>query len=309
MPDDLDARIEEAKQQLAERQLLQARLPSMQENLMNEAQRVRMLEYRLEQLSNDIKKLEAVTLASVMESVLGRREGRLAQKREEEAELQRAYDECVDVIATLDGEVKEIEEQLKRCGDVEGTYRSLCDQKQQLILAEDTSAAERLSAVAEELSRAKIEHHKLRTAIQTGEHLRERLHSMTRAAGRARNKRISHFGPGLIAAVATNAITRQTARGAVNRADEGLARFGRCLSELDLSGGSPIDSELLRLGPMICVSAGELSLGSAMRDRGAAGPFLDSVQEAIGYLKEKLKETQQQIRELEDEQRSLIENA
>ncbi len=309
MFDDLNTRLEDAKRQVDQQQRLKQKLPLARENLTKEAHRLRMLEYQLQQVTDDLTALESVTLSSFVEWLLGRKERKLTEGREEVAELQKNYDECVDTIATLDKELHELEQQLEQLGNVDETYQTLCDDIRRLIIEEGTDASGRLGSLTEGLGRAKTEIRKVKTAIQTGEHLLERLCSMTRTAGRARNNTVRSTGVGAIAAVATNAINRRGVRGSVNRAEEGLARFGQILGELDLSSDTPTDLALAGLGPVICASCAELSVGGAIRDRGAAGPFLDTVQEAIGHLREKSKEMEQHIRDIEQEQRTLIENA
>lgn len=309
MPENLNAQIEAARRKLTEQEELKRKLPVLRDNITKGAHRLRMLEYQLEQATDNVKTLESLTLASLMESLIGRKERKLAEQREEAAKLKQEFDECVEVVVGLDEEVETIEQQLEELGNVDETYQTLCEKNQRPIMEEGDDAADRLGGLTEEFSRARDEHRRVKAAIQTGEHLLERLHSMTRAAGRARNKSLSVLGVGVIAAVTTNAVTRQSARGSVNRAGEGFTRFGQILSELDLSSGTPADNELARLGPAICVSCGELSLRGAIHDSGAAAPFLDTVQEAIGHLREKSKEIQQRIREIDEERHTLIESA
>ena len=155
MLEDLNTRIEEAKRRLAEQQQLKGKLPSVQENLTKEAHRLRMLEYQLGQANDDLKALESVTLACLMEWLLGRKEQKLAKRREEAAELQREYDECVDIIAALDGEVQVIERQLEPLGNADEVYQTLCDEKQRLILEQGMDASSRLNDLANDLSHAK----------------------------------------------------------------------------------------------------------------------------------------------------------
>lgn len=309
MYDDLNTRLEDAKRQLDRQQRLKQKLPLARENLTKDAHRLRMLEYQLQQVTEDLAALESVTLSSFVEWLLGRKERKLTEGREKVGELQKNHDECVGTIATLDKELHELEQQLEQLGNVDETYQTLCDDKRRLIIEQGADASGRLGSLAEGLGKAKIEIRKVKTAIQTGEHLLERLCSMTRNAGRARNNTVRSTGVGAIAAIATNAINRRGVRGSVNHAEEGLARFGQILGELDLSSDSLTDLSLAGLGPVISASCAELSVGGAIRDCGAAGPFLDTVQEAIGHLREKSKQMEQHIRDIEQEQRTLIENA
>ncbi|MHC4695863.1 MAG: hypothetical protein ACYTFA_03860 [Planctomycetota bacterium] len=308
MLEDLDAQFEEAKRKLTESDQLKRRLPAERESLTKEVHRLRSLEYELEQATDEVRTLESLTLASLMESLMGRKERTLAEKREGVAKLQQQYDGCVDIVAELDGGVQEIEHQLEQLGNADEVYQALCEEKQRLIIEEGYDAEGRLNGLAEELSHARAELHKVKTAIQTGEHLLERLHSMTRATGRVRSKTFAALGVNVITAAATSAIASQGARGSVNRAGEGLERFDRILSELDLTGGTPTDLALANLGPVISASCPELSLGGAVSGSGAAAPFLDVVQEAVGHLREKSKEMQQQIRQIDEERRTLIES-
>ena len=77
-----------------------------------------------------------------MESLLGRKEQKLTEFRETAAVLQQEQEQCVETIAALDDQVKEIEQQLEQLGDAKQTYEALCDNKEKLIMEGGSCAAD-----------------------------------------------------------------------------------------------------------------------------------------------------------------------
>lgn len=307
MFEELDAKLDQAKQQVATEQELRASLPARREDLLREAYQLQDLENALAEINREIHKLDSLSLAGLMCAISGQKQLKLAEKREEAATLQDEYDEHVTKVTSLEQELRTIEHALAESEDAQQDYQSLCAEKERLIIDKGGDEADHLSDLAARIEQAKAEQKKVKKAVQTGEHLLERLFSMTRAAGRARGKGVASIQVGAIAATTVNAVTSQGARGSVNRAADGLDRFGQCLLDLDLTAGTHIDLELTRIGATLNEFRGDLSVTGAVCKSSAAAPAVEAVQEAIGFAEEKSREITQQIAEMEDERRAFIE--
>ena len=303
----LSAQMEEAKERLTLWQQLRPQLPAAEEKLAEKRYELQAIEDFLAEADEEIQRLESVSLASMMDALLGRRYGKLADKREEAAALKLEHDECLESIASAGEAVQAIEQQLGELNDAGERYQALCEEKLRLIIEAGGDGAAELSELSTRFDLAKGERHKLQTLVNTGRQLLDRMHAMTKSAGRARGKSVSMYVLGVIPAMATIAITAQSAWGAVNRARDGVERFHRALGELDLSAGTQSDIEIMRLITVLEGCCGDLSLRSAVSDIGSTWPIVDAVQEVIGHLKDKSKEVDQFVADLDQQHRAMTE--
>ncbi len=311
MLEDLNTRLEGAKQRLDQWRRLKTSLPQAQERLSEEAYRLRRVDNYLHEVKQQVDALESLTLESLVDGLLGRKERKLGERRDELTELQRQYDEGEETLIALEHEVCEIKEEVARLGGSETAYKSLCDEKRELILAAGDERADHLMELAAELDAVKAERHAVRTAIQIGKNLLERLHTMTNSLGRARN-RLLYGGPlGLVGYVAFNAVTRHGTDTQVGRARDGLAEFNRCIDQLN-HGNSETDREIVRLGTALMDFHRELSgnrKGKLTCDMSVTLPILEHVQNTVSHLRGKLEHLDPQIAALDERQRLFVENA
>jgi len=304
----LDTQMKEAKERLTLWQQLRPQLPAAEEKLAEKRYELQAIEDCLAEANEEINRLESASLSSMMDALLGRRYDKLTDKREEAAALKLEHDECLESIAAAKNAVQAIEQQLAELSDAGERYQALCEEKLRLIIEAGGDGAAEVSELSTRLDLAKGERHKLQTLVNTGRQLLDRMHSMTKSTGRARGKSVSMYALGVIPALATNAITSQSARGSVNRARDGVERFHRALGELDLSAGTQSDIEIMRLITVMEGCCGDLSFRSAVSDIGSAWPIVDAVQDVIGHLKDKSKKVDQLVADLDTQRITLIES-
>jgi chromosome segregation ATPase len=311
MLNDLDAQIAEARQQLGDRERIKQTLAATRERLGRKNYDLNVLEACLASIEADVKAFESITLASLWDSMLGRRDVKLNEKREEAASMHQEFEQCAADVSTMGQQVKEMEEQLTALADIDRTFQSLCEQKQQEILERGDEQAEQLRGLVDELIACRAERQRVEKAIQIGKHVHERLSSMTSAMGRARNKTVHAGAAGALVSAAVTAVLRAPAGGSVDRAVKGLEEFGNAVGELSHADNHR-DTELIRLSTTVRECAATLAgqgVTGLVFDYGAAGPGVETVQDALGHLQDKREELLKHIAGLESERIAIIGNS
>lgn len=310
MHNDPNERLARAKQQVERWKDLKASLPSAQERLNHENFRLRQVEAGLEQMQQQLQDLESFSLTGLVEGLLGRKQHRLTQCREEMTTLATQRDEAEGALLRADAELRQIEQQLTVLGDPQRELQELCEGKQRELFASDCEAAERLRVLVAQIDVAKTQRRDLHRAIQTGKHLLERLESMAGAMGRAKGKLFAAGAMGALPVAAMSVVARQGTSGLVDRAREKLAEFGKCMIGLDLSEGADLDLEIARLGAAMQSFAAEMNgswAGTFNADRSAVVPVMEQVVAAIGHVESKLARLEPQVAKLEAERMGLLE--
>jgi division protein CdvB (Snf7/Vps24/ESCRT-III family) len=299
----LNAQLAEAKEQLARLAQLKASLAPAREHLTEEAHRVQGIENRLAEVENQIQSLESFSLQSVMDSLMCRKEGKRNHLREELARLSPKVEAGERTLLELDSAVKEIEAEIASLSNTEETYKTICDQKSEQILADGGEPAKQLEESATQLTVATNKRQSLHKCFQVAKNLVDRLRTMGSAWGRANTKKMRYGPLGVIGYVAVNAIQRQSAGPAVRRAREGLQEFAHSIEALNIVSGCARDEELVRLGTVLAHSNADLDGG------GTLSPLIDVIHQAIGLVQNKLEELEPTVASLETQRLELIENA
>lgn len=296
----LNAQLVEAKEQLDRLGNLKASLAPSRERLNVEAHRVQGIENCLAEVEEQIRSLESFSLQGVIDSLLWRKEGKLNHLREELAKLEPECRSGESALLELDTGVREIETEITSLGRAEETYKALCDQKHDQILADGGEAATRLQEIASQLGVAKNERQLLRKSIHIAKSLNERLLSMSKASGRAASKMIHGGGIGALASAAINTVHHKAAGGSLDRAREGLQEFSRSIEALGMVSGCERDGELVRLAAVLANSHADLHGSTTL------SPLIDVIHQALGLVQTKLDEVEPTVASLEAQRVELI---
>ena len=312
MIEEINARIEEGRRLLERRRQLNQALLQARECLGQERYKHSQVEAALEQAQTEIDALESLTLQSLLDSVLGRKERRLTEFRDEASDLEQQYEQAEETISSVSQAIASLEDELAKLEDADRVLQTLLDQKQELMLERHDEPAQHLSRLAAELGETEAQRHRLEGTIQTGEHLLERLHTLTNTSGRTRIKMFRPRAIGLVGTIAVNAIVRKGSDSAVGRVREGLKQFGREIRQLSLRDDSELDREILRLAGVVEALPADLKskwAGLVGCDPSASRPILDHVHAALGHLKHKQDQYTSAIASLDQQRQALIESA
>lgn len=307
MPATQDARMQEGRELLATRDELKARLPELRETLGQENYGLHAIEGCLAELDDELEALQSVTVTSIVQSLVGRRERSIKRKQEEMDELCLEREKSHQAIAHLEQKISDIEALLPQMKDLDATYATLSRAREDAIVSNGGERGHALRKLTTRLDTAKAQHHRLERTVQSCKHFMDRLGSMGRTLNRAWNKQISMQNRGVI----FNVASRQIAQGSVKRAENGFERLCREVEELHLDSDNRLDDQIMVVGVNIAAVAAGMEGASAHHmvfDGSAGHPQINAVQELMGLLKAKTKDVQALIDSLDRERDALIQD-
>lgn len=267
------------------------RLRQLREDVTNETYRVQSLEQCLQQAKDAVYALESMTVGSVFATLAGSRDRKLAARQTELRDVQDRYDHAVARLQSLARELESVEPLVAsspQAAHAENPSRadgSADDGRTDRRNAARAPAGDAPAMSTEERRRV------LHAAIERGRTLMERLHSLTSATGRARNRSGAGRPLGALGAMAMDAVGAHGARAAVQRVQEGMRAFNDKVAEVEFSEGTELDLELIRLAAETRHFEAELGAHSVTQlvMLGAGeGPLLEHVQNFVGLLDAKL---------------------
>jgi len=313
MFDEINARLEQARTQRDQQQALRGSLPRLHEELKRETYRLESLESCLAEVEEQVRKLESASLGALVASLMGNKAAQLAERKHELADFQQQFDACAAVVAELTDKFERAQSGLSDDEAAASEYDALIEEKQKLILDGPVERAEQLAEVLNSIDQAKQYRSGVERAVQSGHHASERMHTLTKSAGRARKKGISSVAGGVLIAAAVNtAMKGATAKPALKRVAEGLETLHEDINKLEWNPDEPRDQHVLELAAAIAGFAANVQSTGARQlvsDTSSLGPVLDAVQETIGHLKDISAEMTDEIKSLEAERTSIVESA
>ncbi len=123
MPDQHESSTQDLHVQIATRGQVRRQLIAAREELGREAYRLDTIEIQLEMAQSEIDKLESLSVAGVLSSLLGTKPGKIDARREEMEVLQREQQECERAIQTLTQSVEQIESELAGFAGIEAEFQ------------------------------------------------------------------------------------------------------------------------------------------------------------------------------------------
>jgi hypothetical protein len=217
-----------------------------------------------------------MTVGSVFATLTGSRDRKLAARQTALRDVQQRYDDSLSRLQTLKRELESVEAELT-------TLPDCTEAKVPKGTAKPAVPANASAATLSADERIRL----LRSAIESGRALLERLHSLTSAVGRARNRSSGGRPLGALGAMALDALGAHGAKGAVERARDGLRHFNEKVAAIEFSEGTELDFELVRLAAETRHFEAEFAARSVTElvMLGASeGPLLEHVQNFIGLL-------------------------
>lgn len=306
---DLDIQLEQVNERITRKKELQASLPEAREIFGRENYHLMMLVAALEQAQSEIDALESLTLQSLLDSVMGRKDKKLAQWQKDVDAVQAEFEECTDRLKEIQGGIESIENELAGMGKVEDEFQRVLGLMQVQIMDDGGETGLRLRNLLGEQDQTESRLRNLTKTIDLGEIVVERLQSMTGSLGRGTSKHVGYLLGGLLIGSAISALGSTRAKGAVDWVGAALDEFGENLNRLEFDPHTERGVELSRLSALITVSSRELSQQwrRGLRcDMTVTQSFLENVSSMLGHLKSMCEEQDEQRHELEEQRRALV---
>ena len=130
---DINIKINQIKEQVAEKKVLEKKLADLDENLKMHECELRDLEEILNKELNDVEKLKKLSLSSIMSTLMRNKEEKLDKEEKEYLMAKLKYDDCLSRLNSLKNSKSRIESRLSSLEDGEKRYGELLDTKLALI--------------------------------------------------------------------------------------------------------------------------------------------------------------------------------
>lgn len=310
MPNDLERQISDARQTIERREAVEARLAEAREDRTSAEYRLEALTTYVEQAEAVVQDLESSSIGTLLSTLTGSRERKVAAKQMELQSLQEKQQETIDQLNVLKSEVASLETELTNIANVAETYEALCRQRQSEVLAGGGASAAKLKELTADADRLSEIERQCKSAIESGETVVERIRAMAGAVGRAKNKMIMPSALGALGQVTLGAIAAKGADPAVKRVSEGLEQFHEKLQAIDCSANTDLDMEITRVTTDVEQSCVEISGTSAARlawGGGMEAVIQELVFNVLGLVKGKLDRVEQALKENRKQQQRLLE--
>lgn len=173
---DINIRINEVKEQVAEKKVLQEKLKDLSSQLVIYEYELRDLENQLNKELNDVEKLKRLSLSSVICAIMRNKEEKFEKEEREYLTAKLEYDDCKSRINLLKDDKLRIENRLSSLQNCEERYSELLDTKLSLInIYGDENQKNKLLNMEEELDNYLKEVKEVEESIEAGRNLYEEI--------------------------------------------------------------------------------------------------------------------------------------
>jgi hypothetical protein len=229
-------RLETIRERLTRWREARAALPQAREKLTEESYRLRRAEACVEEIQARIRRLESLSVSSLMHSLLGKKQHTLDQRSDELVQFEQQQQEAEAAVRAAQEYVEQLESQLADGDGAEEEYRSVVEERAQTILDADGEAAQRLAQITREWESAKTELRLVQRAAETGRQLAKHLQSLDSAVRNAKhNKALSGGLRGAVGGLINDAVASMGPKSAIRYVAESAQRFVRETAELPLT--------------------------------------------------------------------------
>jgi hypothetical protein len=237
MFEELNKQLIETKEKLRAKNRLESTLSEAKINLIQEKERLNILEAELKKEEADVRKLEGLSLTGMFHQVLGSKDQKLNTEKQEFLAAKLKYDQGKHSVSALEREITYREKQIKDLGDPDAQYRAILEQKESQIIDADDK---KLIQFSEKQADLNSDVKELDEAVHAGNSVLNELENVISYFKSAGNwGLVDMIGGGLIiTAVKHSKINK--AKAAVNEVQHLLGRFQRELADLKISPESQL---------------------------------------------------------------------
>jgi len=231
---ELTARLAQIRESVSISDKLQMDLDRVRSSRNAERMRLRSLAETLHKESQDVERLEGLSLEGLFYQILGNKEDQLDKERQEELAAKLKYDQCKYEVASLDEEYSRLNKRLGALEDLDAEFESVMRQKEKLLSEQDTAEARQLIGLAEKSGSLQVSVRELSEAVVAGEAVKASLDQVVDSLRSARNWGTwDMLGGGFISTHIKHSRI-DDARDHVHQAQVHAARFERELADVRL---------------------------------------------------------------------------
>jgi DNA repair exonuclease SbcCD ATPase subunit len=312
MFEELNTQLSSAKEKLAMRRVLQETLVKTEDNLKQETHRLHVFGSHIEQIEDDIRTLESISLTGLVYALTGNKQPKLQEMRAEREAFLDESESCAKTVESVQRQLADLQQQVEALVHADDEYEKLLAEKEHAVTTSGDGQCNALAEITAERDEVRQQERNIAKTVEAAEDVINRLSSLDRAVNRARNKRIRPYGMMMGFATVYNTAQQKATTPLITRAREGIERLCTLIDAFSLDLDSATDQEIGKLASGIRMFTVELTAGwieGAVHTYGATHTMSGEIHALIGQLREKLETTSAQGRQIEAKRREQIENA
>lgn len=224
------------REQVERKRAVENRLARVRELLADEHARKRELAQRMQFERDDVERLEGMSLDAFLAALRGTRDERLGKERQEYVAVRLAHDDCARAAAALEGQVRELQEEIEGMSGAEERYEAALAARERQALAASGGLDDRLRALADEIGTLREAARELEEAAEAAGACREALAETAEKLGSAASwGGWDMLGGGVLTTAIKHGRLGQ-ARDAAGRARDQLQRLRTELADVGMDG-------------------------------------------------------------------------
>lgn len=313
MLNDINDRLTRAKERSRRKRKLDSMLRESQKIFKQEQRNCSRHDQILASEKADVDKLEGLSLTGLFYSILGTKEERLETERQEHLAAKLKHEECSQAVGDAENEVERLVAELDSFQDAESEYLALIKEKEQFLAQTGYHRAKTLLEFIERLSDLEADRKELCEAVEAGMTAERSLDQVRSELRSAENWGTwDLIGGGTISTWAKHSKIDSAKRQAqvtqrrLRRFQEELADADQRLHlSLEDIGGFSTFADFFFDG----LIADWIVQSKVQKASSACDAAIRKVASAVGDCRRKLREVEQEIKQVENEHRQFIEEA
>ncbi|MCG0276244.1 MAG: hypothetical protein L5655_08830 [Thermosediminibacteraceae bacterium] len=168
MLNELNNRLMELQEKLQEGNKIRRRLEEAERSFKKLKKRLCELKELLDKEKKDVDNLDGMSLANLFYSILGIKEERLREERQEYLAAKLKYDQCLDELKALEKEIHDLKLQVEEINILEREYQDVLRKKEEILEKMGDNTSRELANLSEKLARARANAKEIKEAIEVG---------------------------------------------------------------------------------------------------------------------------------------------
>jgi chromosome segregation ATPase len=234
--ENIEETIAAASARIERRKHTESKLQQARQSLQSERKRLADARAILLREEKDVKRLESLTLASIIYSLAGRKDEKIEKEKKDFLAAKLKYDQATFTVNALEADVESMARELTKLGDPQRDLALGLHAKEQLLLSIDDSRAKELADLQEGTGRLTAWRQELQEAIAAGGHARRQLQDVIKSLESARSWGIWDMLGGGVLATGVKHLKIEDAKKQIHDLQQLLHKFNHELADLNEIG-------------------------------------------------------------------------
>ena len=234
MFNEINTKIKECKEEMILRDTLEKKLETIQKSLNIKKMLLDVLKKNLDKEFKDVERLEKLSMANILSTILRNREEKLYKEEQEYLEAKLKYQECLEVVNGYENDMDSIKLRLENIDNYEEQYEELIKEKYELIKSFDKEKKEKLQVLENLLEIDTKERREIVEAITAAKECLSIIKNASKELDSAKSwGTYDMIGGGVMSSIAKHDKI-DTARKELNKLGYSIGRLNMELSDIDM---------------------------------------------------------------------------